>query len=163
MIPALGYLIQYERLLKKSAAGKLTTAELTYLVEKFDPAELYDYEQARELSIELLKDWLVRYKFKNWTYSKTLDKEVTPELRAKRAREIAKCLSNTQRWHSHRRGISMAVLRKDADLRLEIEDFGDNKDENRALRGYYLLLKDYMLRRGHRGIIHTPGYYRPLS
>ena len=47
MIPALGYLIQYERLIEKSKKGKLTTAELTYLVQKFDPAELYRFEQAR--------------------------------------------------------------------------------------------------------------------
>jgi len=29
----------------------LTTAELNYLVERFDPAELYSFEQAREQSI----------------------------------------------------------------------------------------------------------------
>src|SRR5579863_7668178 len=66
LVPALGYLVQFERLIEKSRKGKLTTAELTFLVEKFDPAELYSYEQARELSIALLKEWLVRYKFKNW-------------------------------------------------------------------------------------------------
>ena len=44
-IPAHGYLIQYERLIEKSRRGKITTAELQFLMEKFDPAELYRYEQ----------------------------------------------------------------------------------------------------------------------
>lgn len=43
MVPGLGYLIKYDRLIEKSRAGKLTTAELHYLVERFDPAELYSY------------------------------------------------------------------------------------------------------------------------
>lgn len=49
-VPALGYLVQYDRLLKKAQQGTLNTAEITFLIEKFDPAELYRYEQARELS-----------------------------------------------------------------------------------------------------------------
>jgi ClpP class serine protease len=59
-VPALGYLEQYDRLVEKSKAGTLTTAELTYLLQNFDPAELYQYEQERELSIALLEEWLVR-------------------------------------------------------------------------------------------------------
>lgn len=41
LVPALGYLEQYERLIRKSAGGQLTSAELAYLIDKFDPAELY--------------------------------------------------------------------------------------------------------------------------
>jgi len=33
------------------------------LIQGFDQGELYYYEQARELSIALLKEWLVKYKF----------------------------------------------------------------------------------------------------
>jgi ClpP class serine protease len=62
MIPALGYLIQYDRLIEKSRNGELTTAELHYLIERFDPGELYTHERAKELSISLLKEWLVKYK-----------------------------------------------------------------------------------------------------
>ena len=50
-VPALGYLEQYQRLVDKSANGDLTTAELAYLVQNFDPAELFQYEQERDLSI----------------------------------------------------------------------------------------------------------------
>jgi hypothetical protein len=66
-VPALGYLDKYNELVQKSAAGGLTPAELTFLVQKFDPAELHRFEQARDHSVDLLKKWLVQYKFKNWT------------------------------------------------------------------------------------------------
>src|SRR4029078_10078292 len=64
MVPALGYLVQYERLIAKSRKGELSTAELAFLLQKFDLAELYEYEQARNLSITLLREWLAKYKFK---------------------------------------------------------------------------------------------------
>lgn len=112
MIPALGYLVQYERLMQLSKKRKLTSAEITYLVEKFDPAELYRYEQARELSITLLKEWLVKYKFKNWKKTKTRKINVTKAMKTRRASEIAKKLNKTEKWHSHGHGISMEILKK---------------------------------------------------
>lgn len=161
MIPALGYLIQYERLIEKSKKGKLTTAELTYLVQKFDPAELYRFEQARELSITLLREWLVNYKFRNWTKTRTRKRTVTPSMRTRRAGQIAKELNKTEKWHSHSRGISMEVLVRD--LRLEIQDFGKNHGLNEGIRAYYGLLKDYMARLRHSGVVHARGNYRPLG
>jgi len=89
LVPALGYLEQYKRLVEKSAAGTLTTAELMYLVQNFDAAELYRYEQERELSIALLEEWLVKYKFKNWKVTETSKTKVTTQRRKDRAREIA--------------------------------------------------------------------------
>ncbi len=37
-VPALGYLEKYEALVKKADEGELTSAELTYMIENFDPA-----------------------------------------------------------------------------------------------------------------------------
>jgi ClpP class serine protease len=59
MIPALGYLEKYNDLIVKSQNGTLTTAEMSFLISKFDPAELYQYERAKGLSNSLLKEWLV--------------------------------------------------------------------------------------------------------
>jgi hypothetical protein len=160
MVPALGYLIQYERLIEKSRAGTLTTAEMAFLVEKFDPAELYRYEQSRELSITLLKQWLVKYKFKNWRKTRTRGRSVTNAMRTRRAAEIAKLLNKTEHWHSHGRGISMEVLRRD--VRLEIEDFGSIPTLSEKIREYNRLLVDYMMRRSHRAVLHWLGHYVPL-
>jgi len=157
-VPALGYLEQYERLIKKSADGKLTTAELAFMLQNFDMAELYSYEQERELSIALLEDWLVNYKFKNWKKTATRGKTVTKAMRSRRAREIATKLNKTDLWHSHSRGIPMEVIRRD--LNLLIEDFGADSALTRPVHDYYRLLKDYQLRRGHDVfVIHTGGAY----
>lgn len=160
-VPALGYLIQYERLIDKSASGDLTTAELTFLVQKFDPAELYQFEQERELSIELLKQWLVKYKFKNWKRTKTRRKSVTRKMKVQRAEEIARMLNKTDEWHSHNRGISMVVLRDK--LRLQIEDFGQNEDLNKAIGEYYRLLTDYLMRIKADGAIHRCNHFVPFG
>src|SRR5208282_1426593 len=64
-IPASGYLIRYEELLNKANNGQATTAEMELLLS-FDQGELYSYDQARDLSIALLEEWLVKYKFKDW-------------------------------------------------------------------------------------------------
>jgi hypothetical protein len=159
LVPALGYLVQYERLVEKSALGTLTTVEASYLIENFDAAELYRYEQERALSIALLEDWLVRYKFKNWTKTETRGLKVTAQMRKDRAKDIAEALNDTDRWHSHSRGIPLEVLRND--LKLQIEDFGTTAQLRVAVHDYYRLLKDYGLgKQAHFFfILHTRGRY----
>lgn len=159
-VPALGYLAQYNKLIKKADEGTLNTAELTILIEKFDQAELYRYEEAQELSISLLEEWLTKYKFKNWKITHE-DQTVTDELRKDRARQIAKKLSNPELWHSHGRGISMEILRRD--IELEIEDFGENNELNDAVRVYCKLLQDYMMRLRHVAVLHRRESYVPLT
>lgn len=158
LVPALGYLEQYRRLVEKSAAGKLTTVEAMYFVQNFDAAELYRYEQERELSIALLKDWLVKYKFKDWKRTETRKKQVTRKMRTDRAKMIAEKLNKTDHWHSHSRGIPMEVLRRD--LKLLVEDFGEDPKLAAAVRDYYHLLKDYIIKRSHDSfVLHRKGLY----
>jgi|SRR5579863_3943812 len=157
MVPALGYLEQYGRLIKKAQRGAISTAEISYLIHHFDPAELYNYEQARELSISLLKEWLVRYKFKNWRKTATRGIDVTPRMREKRADEIAKMLNNIKHWHSHGRGISLEVVRRE--LRLQVEDFGEIEELGSKIRAYYKLLQGYMVRLAHDVVLHRKGRY----
>ncbi len=156
-VPALGYLAQYERLIEKSKKGQLTTAEMAFLIEKFDPAELYSYEQARNLSITLLKEWLVKYKFKDWKFTETQNTPVTLDMKRERAEDIAMKLNDTKKWHSHGRGISMMVLQRE--LKLKIDDFGVDKELSRCIRSYHRLMNDYMMRRGHTSAIHTIEQY----
>jgi hypothetical protein len=147
LVPALGYLEQFDRLIQKAADGDLTNAETVYLVERFDPAELYRYEQERELSIAVLEEWLVKYKFKDWKMTESSGKKVTLAMKRDRAREVARKLNDTQRWHSHSRGIPMEVLRRD--LKLLIDDFGADPGLTAAVHGYYRLIRDYAMKRGH--------------
>lgn len=156
-VPALGYLIQWDRLIEKSAAGTLTLAEAHLMIEGFDQAALYQYEQARTLSIALLEEWLAKYKFKNWVQTETHKRRVTDAKRRKRARDIAEALSETEKWHSHGTGISMEVLRRD--LNLVIDDLEKDPAQWAGIRQYDGLLSDYMAKRGHLGVLHTVGRY----
>lgn len=159
-VPALGYLTQYERLKKKASENKLSPAEVELLIEGFDQAALYQYEQARELSITLLREWLVKFKFKNWNKTSSRGKAVTAAMKTSRAKKIAKELNKTDKWHTHGRGISMDVLRED--LNLLIDDFGQNQALREAIKGYYDLLDDYKSKRGDRGVLHVKGHYVPF-
>jgi len=69
-VPALGYLDKVEELIEKSANDQLTEAEFMIL-QKLDLAELRSYEMARNLTVALLKEWLVNFKFKDWWISRT--------------------------------------------------------------------------------------------
>jgi hypothetical protein len=153
-VPALGYIEKYGELMRKAARGGLNTAEMMYLLQKFDPADLAQYEHAQQLSIALLKEWLVKYKFKNWTTTDS-GKYVTPAMRERRAKEIASKLTDTKLWHSHSRGIPRDALIDPDRLNLKIDDFGIDPVRSGAVREYYILLKDYMIRRDHQVIWHT--------
>jgi len=158
-VPALGYLVQWERLLQKARDGKLTLPEAQLMIEGFDQAELFSYEQARELSVALLKDWLVRYKFKNWRKTETRREQVTPTMRQQRAEAIARALNDTERWHYHGYGISMAVLQRE--LKLKIDDLDKKPEVCNKVKAYFGLLDDYMRKRSEKGVLHTVGNYLP--
>ena len=117
-VPALGYLDKVEEITNKP---KLTDADIVFL-KSIDLAKLGWFEQARELSIDLLKTWLVTHKFKNWDTHRTNNPgtPVTDAEKKQRAQEIASMLSDNTHWHSHGRNIDIKRLKA---LRLEIEDY----------------------------------------
>ena len=156
LVPALSYLNQFERLNNKAQAGALTTAEYA-LVSKLDLGELYQFEQARELSIELLIKWLSNYKFKNWTRTENRRLDVTSEMKEGRAKEIAALLNNPERWHSHGRAIDMRTLQEEVGLK--IDDLADNPVLHGDVRNYFELLRDYMHREQLISFIHTREYF----
>lgn len=160
MIPALGYLIRYENLLKKARHGRLTTAEMNILLN-FDQGLLYSYSQARDLSVSLLQEWLAKYKFKNWNTTETHKKPVTEKMKRTRAKEVADKLNDVRRWNSHGRGISMERLRRE--LNLKIDDFGSNQKLNHPMRQYHTLLVDYMTKMRQFRALQTRERYLPLA
>jgi len=157
-VSALGHLEKYNALIEKAQAGKISLAEIQLLINGFDQAELYHFEQARDLSITLLEEWLVKYKFKNWDVTETHKIQVTEQMKKDRASEIGRDLNNTKKWHSHGHGISMEVLRRNLNLR--IDDFEADPKTCATIRAYYSLLSDYMVKRNANGTIHICGDYR---
>lgn len=115
------------------------------------------YEQAKNLTITLLKQWLVEYKFKHWTTHrndpKKKGKPVTKNERTKRAEEIAKLLSDNKVWHSHGRMIGVNTLRKF--VRLEIEDYTQNEPLRSVITAYNSLLTDYIIKNDFTFVLHS--------
>ena len=156
LVPALSYLNQFERLNRKAEEGNLTAAEYA-LLSKLDLGELYQFEQARELSVELLVKWLSSYKFKGWVKTETRGIDVTEQMKQERAQQIAGLLNETARWHSHARGIDVKTLRDEVGLK--IDDLAAKKDLNRFIKAYFDLLKDYMGRHELYSFVHSKGYF----
>ena len=149
LVPALSYLNQYQRLHAKAETGQLNTAELV-LLDKFDPGELYQFEQARELSCDLLTDWLSTYRFKNWK---------TDISKKQRAQEIADALSDNERWRSHGRMISRDTLLSDQKLRLKMDKLEDFPNLSPALDDYFGLLRDFVQKDQYPSFVHTREYF----
>jgi len=156
LVPALSYLSQFKKLNKKAEEGSLTGAEYA-LINKMDPGELQQFEESRNLSIELLKNWLSKYKFKNWQITETRKKRVTQKMREKRAKNIASKLSDNERWHSHGIGINMETLQKE--LNLKIENLAEKAEHQKAVKEYFELLVDYMSREKIDIFVHTKEYF----
>ena len=157
-LPGLGYLSKYQELLDRinnSENPAALQAEIAYLIKRFDPAQLFHIEQGIEQGKALIKEWLPKYKFKDWTKTKSSGRTVDANMREKRAGEIAEILGDAKRWHSHGRGIPMKELTGE-DIKLEIDDFGQDKLMSDLVRHYHGLCVDYYsTKSGMVSYIHT--------
>ena len=97
---------------------------------------------ARDLTISLLKEWLVKYKFQNWLTHTSTGAAVTTKEKEQRAEEIAKFLGNNKLWHSHGRSISIDTIT--TLLKLKIEDYSANHELRTLIRDYNDLICEYI-------------------
>lgn len=154
-VPALGYLDKVNEMIAKSSSGNLLSqAELVFLQQQ-DIAFLRLCEQQRDLTIKLIKDWLVKYKFKNWNEHSD-GSPVTDLDKQKRAEEIANKLGNNKEWLSHGRCID---IRKLKEMKLEIDDYSENENLKRMIRDYNSLIMSYISRFGYKVFLHSRNYF----
>ena len=142
-------------MIKKSIDETLSTIEWAILKD-MDLAMLKRYEQAKDLSISLIKDWLVKYKFKDWithnTTPEKIGKTVTNEEKKQRAEEIATALSDHKLWLSHGRKISLDTLVNT--LKLKIDDY-TGRAEQLLIRNYNDAIMIHCQRTNKRIFIHS--------
>ena len=155
-VPALGYLDKVDELIEKSNKGELSPAEMILLRDQ-DLAMLRRYEQARDLSVDLLKTFLINYKFKDWRVHSSSGAAVSEAEKKKRANEIAKQLGNNKIWHAHSRPIGIGCL---ADvLKLKIDDYSNNEVRRLLIRSYHDLLCQYIVStKNGLNFVHTRKY-----
>ncbi len=150
-VPALGYLDMYERLIDKSKDDTISGIEFARF-QNIDLAELSRYEQAKALSIELLRKWLVTYKFKDWNTHNSSGNPVSIEEKQARAKKIGEQLIDNTKWKSHSRMISMQTLTDQ--LQLRIEDYSEDLDLRSLFSQYSELVVEYMNQRNLPVLIH---------
>ena len=150
-VAALGYLDKINELIEKAKRNELTNAEFIILKD-FDLAELRAYEQARDLAVDLLVEWLPKYKFKNWNIHSSSQTPVTDEDKRNRAIEIAQNLSDNKEWKSHGRPISRVELGR---LKLQIDKLEDDQEAYKAVTAYHELMTDYVQKYSMQRFIHT--------
>lgn len=165
LLPGLGYLAKFEELVSVINAASnpaAARAEMAYLINKFEPARLFSIEQAIEHSKVLIKEWLPKYKFKNWKVKETSGDPVEDKDREDRADHIAAVLGDAKKWHSHGRGVGIKELESD-DIKLKIVNYSDDKDLYGNISHYYGLFVDYLSKRGFEGAIHSKRGVRRLA
>ena len=150
----LSYIEQFERLVKRSEEGTLTSAELV-LLQKLDLADLRQYELAAELSVNLIREWLVHYKFKDWSTHSSTGVAVTLEEKTDRAEEIARALNDQQRWGTHNRMIDRGTL---TELGLQIDDLESDQRLSTLVKEYFWFFRDFAFRREILSLVHNRSY-----
>nr|NJM01654.1 peptidase [Desulfobacula sp.] len=127
-----GYLKWVDDIRKEAAKnGRLNPFDAT-MVAQISPGELSQVQNSLQFAINLVKEWLPKYKFKNWRITETSKITVTPEMKQTRAEEIATALTDQSRWNSHGRTLKIKDLNN---LRLKIRSVdADQKMSNLVYR-----------------------------
>jgi len=89
--------------------GRMNPFDAT-MVAQISPGELSGVFHALKYAEDLVVEWLIKYKFKNWTVTETRQIPVTQEMKEKQAREITSELINHAKWRTHGRSIKATDL-----------------------------------------------------
>ncbi|MDR1197508.1 MAG: ATP-dependent Clp protease proteolytic subunit [Prevotellaceae bacterium] len=81
------------------------------MVAQISPGEIYGVINSLEFAKDLVKGWLEKYKFKNWTTTQTTHKMVTSEMKNQRAKEVAETLCDHMNWRTHGRSLKIDDLK----------------------------------------------------
>ncbi len=110
-----------ERRIEAMNSGKLNPFD-ALLISQISPGEIYGIMNSLQFAQDLVKEWLPKYKFKDWTTTRTQNLPVTQEMKEERAKEISEKLCNHMDWHTHARSLKIEDLKEE----LEIENIDDN-------------------------------------
>lgn len=108
---------------KKAKADKdksLSPFDAT-MIAQISPGELEGVNNALKFAEVMVKEWLAKYKFKDWTETETNHTKVTDAMRKERAEQIALELTKHDKWKSHGRSLNIKNL-EDIGLRINLID-----------------------------------------
>ena len=89
--------------------GELNPFDAT-MVAQITPGEIGTVFHSLEFAKDLVKKWLVDYKFKNWNTTAKRKIQVTSKMKQDKAEEISIALTDQSKWRSHGRSIKIDDL-----------------------------------------------------
>lgn len=107
------------------------------ILRNIDQKDIGNAYNASGYSINLVQDYLFRYKFKNWTIHESSQTPVSNQERNDRAKEIAEILCKHSLWKSHSNGINREVA--ETLCKLKITKTEDIHGLDRAIRRFWAL------------------------
>lgn len=107
------------------------------LLRNIDLRDIGMAQSASKYSTDMVKDYLINYKFKTWMIHSSSGIDVTEEDKKKRADEIASLLCKHSEWKSHGHAINRDVAWKKCRLKITHSESIDGLD--RAMRRMWAL------------------------
>ena len=107
------------------------------LLRNIDPRDIGLAQSASRYSIDIVKDFLVKYKFKSWLTHSSTRVPVTEVEKNERANEIANLLCNHSEWKSHGHAINRDIAWNICKLKITHSESIDGLD--RAMRRMWAL------------------------
>ncbi len=141
-VPAQSILILLEKIREDGqqciTKGMPLPWDLIRIIDNIDARLLGDAIAQSDYAIKMAKDFLVNYKFKNWTVHSTTGNPVTREEKESRAKETAELLCSHKYWKSHAHGITRDMA-KDP-LLIKIEEIESIPGLESAIRKLWALV-----------------------
>lgn len=119
------------------AAGKKPDWTDVQLLNNLDLRMIGEAITASKYSIQMTKEFLEKYKFRNWTVHHTTGNAVSSEEKKERANEIANILCNHKLWKNHGHFINRNVAH--AQCKLEIVHSESIPNLDKAMRRMWAL------------------------
>lgn len=108
------------------------------ILKQIDAKEIGNAINASQYSIELVKEFLYKYKFKSWTKHSSSGENVTDKEKQERAKDIASYLCDHSQWLSHSRGITREAAWEECKIKITHSESIENLD--RAIRRFWALM-----------------------
>jgi hypothetical protein len=122
-VSAYDYVQWLDNIRKQVNSGEHVNEVDAIIIAQISPGEINGIINALEYAKDLVKEWLVKYKFKNWVKRESTGTPVTEKCKALRAGEIAEFFCNHEKWRSHARSLK----REDLDHYLIIENIDNDQ------------------------------------
>lgn len=110
VISAFDYVQWIEEKRREAEEAKHLNPVDATMIAQISPGEFESVFHAQQFAVDKVRAWLPKYKFKHWDTTETQGNQVTSEMKASRAEQIANRLIDHSEWRSHGRSLKVRDL-----------------------------------------------------